>query len=176
MSGGFLAYGSEYSHTLSKALGLNPTCVQHTHDHASASCGDGSDSDNYDDFTTHDDCGVQANPGLLTSRPGCCGDGSNSDKYDDFTTRLRCAGKSTAINLMTGLLEASSGTAMIEGRKLGEDMQDIYKMMGVCPQVRASRRLLRPLWFLTVGTYAAHVGLECCDQHVCNACWVGVSG
>ncbi|KAG1659570.1 hypothetical protein FOA52_011926 [Chlamydomonas sp. UWO 241] len=44
------------------------------------------------------------------------------------------AGKSTAINMLTGFLEATEGTALVEGIKLGENMQSIYKMMGVCPQ------------------------------------------
>mmetsp|Transcript_33634 Transcript_33634/g.74460 ORF Transcript_33634/g.74460 Transcript_33634/m.74460 type:complete len:1035 (+) Transcript_33634:121-3225(+) len=44
------------------------------------------------------------------------------------------AGKTTSINMLVGFLEPSGGSAIIEGRDIRREMQDIYKMMGVCPQ------------------------------------------
>jgi len=44
------------------------------------------------------------------------------------------AGKSTSINMMVGFLTPSSGTALIEGKDILTDMDEIYPMMGVCPQ------------------------------------------
>lgn len=44
------------------------------------------------------------------------------------------AGKSTTLNILTGFLTPSSGTAVIEGRDIRSDMEDIYGIMGVCPQ------------------------------------------
>mmetsp|Transcript_40231 Transcript_40231/g.119957 ORF Transcript_40231/g.119957 Transcript_40231/m.119957 type:complete len:1026 (-) Transcript_40231:846-3923(-) len=44
------------------------------------------------------------------------------------------AGKSTAINMLTGLLDVSGGQALIEGLPLGGNMDQIYKLMGTCPQ------------------------------------------
>lgn len=36
--------------------------------------------------------------------------------------------------MLTGLLEPSGGTALIEGQDICKDMASIYSMMGVCPQ------------------------------------------
>ena len=47
---------------------------------------------------------------------------------------LICAGKSTSINVMVGLLEASSGEVHIAGHDLSQGDSDIYQSMGVCPQ------------------------------------------
>lgn len=44
------------------------------------------------------------------------------------------AGKSTTLNILTGFLTPSGGTAVIEGRDIRSDMEDIYGIMGVCPQ------------------------------------------
>ena len=44
------------------------------------------------------------------------------------------AGKSTTINILTGFLEPSGGTAVVEGYDIRRDMQSIYSIMGVCPQ------------------------------------------
>ncbi|GHP03624.1 hypothetical protein PPROV_000237900 [Pycnococcus provasolii] len=44
------------------------------------------------------------------------------------------AGKSTVINMLTGLMSQTSGTAYVENMELGLQMTDIYKLMGVCPQ------------------------------------------
>ncbi|KDD76906.1 hypothetical protein H632_c71p3, partial [Helicosporidium sp. ATCC 50920] len=44
------------------------------------------------------------------------------------------AGKSTAINMLTGFLTPSAGTAWVEGYDIIADMQQVYSIMGVCPQ------------------------------------------
>jgi len=44
------------------------------------------------------------------------------------------AGKSTSINMMTGFMEPSAGTAIIAGRDIRRNMFEVYKIMGVCPQ------------------------------------------
>ncbi len=44
------------------------------------------------------------------------------------------AGKTTSINVLTGFLEPSGGSAIIEGLDISVDMNKIYQVMGVCPQ------------------------------------------
>jgi ABC-type Na+ transport system ATPase subunit NatA len=45
------------------------------------------------------------------------------------------AGKTTLISILTGLYESSSGLAMLAGYQVGEeDMDSVYKVIGVCPQ------------------------------------------
>jgi ABC-type multidrug transport system ATPase subunit len=44
------------------------------------------------------------------------------------------AGKTTAINMLTGLLEPSAGSAWVAGLDLATQRSHIYKLMGVCPQ------------------------------------------
>jgi hypothetical protein len=46
------------------------------------------------------------------------------------------AGKSTSINMLTGFLEPSAGSAVVEGFDITTQMSEIYRLMGVCPQVR----------------------------------------
>eukprot|EP00197_Chlamydomonas_leiostraca_P015638 CAMPEP_0202869032 /NCGR_PEP_ID=MMETSP1391-20130828/11649_1 /ASSEMBLY_ACC=CAM_ASM_000867 /TAXON_ID=1034604 /ORGANISM="Chlamydomonas leiostraca, Strain SAG 11-49" /LENGTH=840 /DNA_ID=CAMNT_0049549279 /DNA_START=91 /DNA_END=2610 /DNA_ORIENTATION=+ len=43
------------------------------------------------------------------------------------------AGKTTSINMMTGFLEPTAGTGVVEGLDIRTDMPSIYKLMGVCP-------------------------------------------
>jgi ATP-binding cassette subfamily A (ABC1) protein 3 len=45
------------------------------------------------------------------------------------------AGKTTTINMLTGFLEPTAGSAYVEGHSVRSQMQDIYRIMGVCPQV-----------------------------------------
>jgi len=44
------------------------------------------------------------------------------------------AGKTTLISILTGLYEATSGDAAIDGYRVGEQMRDVYMSIGVCPQ------------------------------------------
>lgn len=44
------------------------------------------------------------------------------------------AGKSTTLNILTGFLEPTDGTAIVEGHDIRSDMPTIYSLMGVCPQ------------------------------------------
>ncbi|XP_020683136.1 LOW QUALITY PROTEIN: ABC transporter A family member 7-like [Dendrobium catenatum] len=44
------------------------------------------------------------------------------------------AGKTSFINMMTGLLTPTSGTALVEGLDIRSNMDEIYASMGVCPQ------------------------------------------
>ena len=43
------------------------------------------------------------------------------------------AGKSTSINMMTGFLTPTRGSAMICGLDIRTDMVAVYRLMGVCP-------------------------------------------
>lgn len=44
------------------------------------------------------------------------------------------AGKSTTINILTGFMTPTSGTAWINGKDIQSDMDAVYGIMGVCPQ------------------------------------------
>lgn len=44
------------------------------------------------------------------------------------------AGKSTALNILTGFLTPSGGTAVVQGNNIRTDMESVYGIMGVCPQ------------------------------------------
>ncbi|GMH40482.1 hypothetical protein BSKO_08386 [Bryopsis sp. KO-2023] len=44
------------------------------------------------------------------------------------------AGKTTSINMLIGFLSPSSGYAFVDGFDIMSDMQEIYSLMGVCPQ------------------------------------------
>jgi ABC-type multidrug transport system ATPase subunit len=44
------------------------------------------------------------------------------------------AGKTTTIAMLTGLVPPDSGTAIIEGFSIAEDMDEIRRNLGVCPQ------------------------------------------
>ena len=44
------------------------------------------------------------------------------------------AGKSTTLNILTGFLTPNSGTALVQGHDIRSDMNEIYGLMGVCPQ------------------------------------------
>jgi ABC-type Na+ transport system ATPase subunit NatA len=42
--------------------------------------------------------------------------------------------QTTAINVLTGFLEPSGGSAVVEGLDISVHMNEIYRLMGVCPQ------------------------------------------
>lgn len=44
------------------------------------------------------------------------------------------AGKTTTINILTGLFSPTSGNAKIFGYTITEEIDKIQKIMGVCPQ------------------------------------------
>ena len=44
------------------------------------------------------------------------------------------AGKSTTINFLTGLLEADSGDALLQGKSVRHQLNSMRHRLGVCPQ------------------------------------------
>jgi ABC-type multidrug transport system ATPase subunit len=53
------------------------------------------------------------------------------------------AGKSTLISILTGLYEATSGSATLAGFNIKTETASVYKSIGICPQViRVSRSLI----------------------------------
>jgi ABC-type multidrug transport system ATPase subunit len=44
------------------------------------------------------------------------------------------AGKSTTLNILTGFLQPTSGNALVQGYDIRTEMENIYGIMGVCPQ------------------------------------------
>ena len=60
------------------------------------------------------------------------------------------AGKSTVISMITGLLEKSSGSGLVFGNDLFENMKEIRKSMGICPQHDVLFDLLTPLEHLDI--------------------------
>ena len=64
-------------------------------------------------------------------------DGLNMTFYSGQITALlghNGAGKSTAINMLTGLYPPDTGSATIQGFDIGMDMLEARKVLGVCPQ------------------------------------------
>ncbi len=45
------------------------------------------------------------------------------------------AGKTTTVSMLTGLFEPTFGDATIYGHSIVSEMDDIRRIMGVCPQV-----------------------------------------
>lgn len=71
----------------------------------------------FGDFTAVNDLSFEVKPGELFGLLGPNG-----------------AGKTTAINIMTGLLEPTEGTAIVGGFDIKKQINEIRKMIGVCPQ------------------------------------------
>jgi len=44
------------------------------------------------------------------------------------------AGKTTLISILTGLYESSSGSALIAGNNVQNNSEEVYKVIGICPQ------------------------------------------
>ncbi|GMI20925.1 hypothetical protein TeGR_g12 [Tetraparma gracilis] len=64
-------------------------------------------------------------------------DSLNLDLFEGQITVLlghNGAGKSTTISMLTGLINSTSGDAIVKGKKITEAMPEIRKSMGVCPQ------------------------------------------
>jgi ATP-binding cassette subfamily A (ABC1) protein 3 len=64
-------------------------------------------------------------------------DGLDLNMYNNQITCLlghNGAGKSTTIAMLTGLMSPSGGEAHIMGKNVAEDMREIRKDLGVCPQ------------------------------------------
>ena len=75
----------------------------------------------------------------------CCRKSSRIHAVKDFSLQIENrellailghngAGKSTLINILTGLTSPNSGTASIFGYDINEQMPEIRKILGVCPQ------------------------------------------
>ena len=60
------------------------------------------------------------------------------------------AGKSTAISMLTGLLDKSSGSGQVFGNDIFGNMAEVRKSMGVCPQHDVLFDLLTPLEHLDI--------------------------
>ena len=71
----------------------------------------------FGDFTAIDGLSFEVKPGELFGLLGPNG-----------------AGKTTAINIMTGLHEPTSGTAIVGGFDIKKQVNEIRKLIGVCPQ------------------------------------------
>nr|XP_015201012.1 PREDICTED: ATP-binding cassette sub-family A member 1-like [Lepisosteus oculatus] len=64
-------------------------------------------------------------------------DGLSVDFYEDQITSFlghNGAGKTTTMSILTGLFPPTSGTALINGKDIRTEMDDIRKHMGMCPQ------------------------------------------
>jgi ABC-type Na+ transport system ATPase subunit NatA len=73
------------------------------------------------------------------------------------------AGKTTCINMLIGFTPPSSGTATIEGLDVRADMNKIYTLMGVCPQVPVPLLCLSPIVhdFLTYCSWLFDFLMQC---------------
>lgn len=72
--------------------------------------------------------------GQCTVLLGHNGAGVKNAKMFCSLTYVSILGKSTTISMLTGLIPPSSGDAIIEGKRISTDMQQIRQSLGVCPQ------------------------------------------
>ena len=90
-------------------------------------------------------------------------DGLNLTFYSGQITALlghNGAGKSTAINMLTGLHPPDEGSAVIQGFDIAQDMFEVRKVLGVCPQ----HDVLQP--FLTVEEHLSFfASVKGCEPH-----------
>ena len=73
----------------------------------------------------------------LTGAPVQAVDSLNFKAYDGQITALlghNGAGKSTTMNMLTGMLKPSDGSAVINGYNITNEMDSIRKSLGLCPQ------------------------------------------
>ena len=64
-------------------------------------------------------------------------DSVNFKAYDGQITALlghNGAGKSTTMNMLTGMLKPSDGSAVINGYNITNEMDSIRQSLGLCPQ------------------------------------------
>jgi len=52
------------------------------------------------------------------------------------------AGKSTTINILSGLIQPTKGTAIVGGYDIRKDLNEVKKLLGVCPQEAAVYKFL----------------------------------
>ncbi len=74
------------------------------------------------------------------------------------------AGKSTVISLLTGLLQVTSGDALIYGLSLRRDMAAIRQITGICPQLNVLFPALTVVEHLRL--FAGIKGIMCCAVDV----------
>ena len=73
----------------------------------------------------------------LTGTPVQAVDSVNFKAYDGRITALlghNGAGKSTTMNMLTGMLKPSDGSAVINGYNITNEMDSIRQSLGLCPQ------------------------------------------
>ena len=58
--------------------------------------------------------------------------GGNGAGINNFNS-MYILGKTTTISMLTGLLNFSSGSASIFGNDIESQMEEVRKLMGVCP-------------------------------------------